>query len=111
MSHPSGAEIDPVPTYFAQDGAASWGDFQATTWVETEQKHQTIRQLLAKMAAVPEKDLQAALEESKMEMDDGAGDGDDDEEDKEDEEEDNDGDLPGANLPAPELALSDAVHS
>ena len=66
--------------------------------------------MLAKLVAVPEKDLQAALEESKTEMDDGAGDGDDDEEDKEDEEEDNDGDLPGANLPAPELALSDAVH-
>ena len=76
--------------------------------METKQKHQTIRQLLAKLAAVPEKDLQAALEESKMEMHDGARDGDDDEED---EEEEDDGDLPGADPPAPKPVLSDAVCS
>ena len=64
----------------------SWGNFPATTRVETEEKRQTIPQLLDKLAAVPEKDLQAALEESKMEIDDGAGDGNDDKEDEEDKE-------------------------
>ena len=104
---PPGAKIDPAPTYFAQDGTASQGDSQATTQVETEQKHQTIRQLLAKLEALPEKDLQAALEESKMEMDDGAGDGNDD---KDDEEEEDDSNLPDVDPLALELALSNAVR-
>lgn len=111
MSQPwvlPGTKIDPTPIYFTQDGTASWGDFQATTRVETEQKHKTIRQLLAKLAAVPEKDLQAALEKSKMEMDDRAEDGNDD---KDDEEEEDDGDLPGVDPLAPKPALSDAVRS
>ena len=52
--------------------------------METGRKRRTIRQLLAKLVAVPERDLQAALEESKMERDDGAEDSNDDEEDEED---------------------------
>ena len=107
VSPPQGAEIDLAPSCFAQDGTASWREFQATTRVEIEQKRRTFRQLLAKLAAVPEKDLQVALEESRMEMDDGAEDGDDGEDDKEEED---DGDLQGVDPLAPKPGLSDAVR-